>query len=136
VRLYEQALVAVGICFFAACGKHERDANSPAVDPEQVAPAPAAQSRSAAEAIAESRCKRESRCENVGDGKKFSSNTDCQDRIRADWKEDLNSRECPKGVHQDQLDECLTAIAQESCDSPFDSLERISECMANQICAD
>lgn len=136
MHFYKQALVAAGICFVSACGKHDRDASAPSVETDPPAATPATQSRSAAESIADSRCKREARCENVGDGKKFSSNTDCVDRIRADWKEDLNARECPNGIHEAQLDECLTAIAGEQCDSPFDSLERISECMANQICAD
>ena len=136
MRLFEQALVAVGFCFLAACGKHEQEANSPTVDPEKVTPSPAAQGRSAANSIADSRCKREARCENVGDGKKFSSDTDCVDRIRAEWKEDLNARECPKGVHDAQLDECLHAIVQEDCGSPLDSLQRIGECTTAQICAD
>ena len=92
------------------------------------------QTRSAAESIAESRCQREQRCDNIGDNKKYSSSSDCLSSIRADWKDDLNARECPDGVQQSQLDECLTKIRGEDCGSPFDTLARVTECTSGQIC--
>lgn len=92
------------------------------------------QTRSAAESIAESRCEREQHCDNVGDNKKYSSVSDCLTRIRADWKDDLNARECPGGVKKGELDECLNKIRAEDCNSPFDTLERVSECTSGQIC--
>ena len=95
---------------------------------------PASRSSSAAESIAEARCAREQRCENVGSNKKYSSHTDCMARIRDDWKDDLNARECPGGVNQTELNECLGAIREEECNSPFDALDRISECTAAAIC--
>jgi hypothetical protein len=92
--------------------------------------------KSAKDSIAEARCARESGCDNVGDGKKFSSTADCMSRIQDDWKEDLNARECPGGVNESELNECLTAIRTEECGSPFDTLERVAECASGQICID
>ena len=89
---------------------------------------------SATNSIAESRCAREERCDNIGDNKKFSSNDDCMARIRADWKDDLNARECPRGINQPELRECLTEIRNEDCSSPFDTLSRVAACTSGQIC--
>jgi len=95
---------------------------------------PASRAASAAESITEARCAREQRCENIGADKKYSSFNDCSDRVRNDWKEDLNARECPGGVEQKELDECLASIRNEDCNSPFDTLARVAECSAAPIC--
>jgi len=97
-------------------------------------PTPANATRSATESIALSRCQREQTCNNVGADKKYSSASDCLARIRTDWRDDLNARECPGGINQVQLDQCLAKIRNEECGSPFDTLSRISECTAAQIC--
>jgi hypothetical protein len=91
---------------------------------------------SAVESIAEARCARESRCDNIGSEKKYSSMEDCVARVRDDWKGDLDARSCLSGVNETQLKECVGAIRAEECSSPFDTLERISACTPSQICAD
>lgn len=89
---------------------------------------------SAADSISEARCAREDRCTNVGTDKKYSSVQDCLTRVRDDWKEDLNARQCPGGTNEKELNECLDSIRHEDCSSPFDTLARMSECTAGQIC--
>jgi hypothetical protein len=118
-----------------ACGSENQShkANSPAEAVQETSAT--AQTRSASESIAESRCEREQHCDNIGDNKKYSSSADCLTRIRADWKDDLNARECPGGVKQTELNECLSKIRAEECGSPFDTLSRVSECTSGQICA-
>jgi len=119
----------------AACNHNESDAKSPAAKADaDVVPGPRKATASARESIAESRCEREQRCNNVGEAKKFSSTDDCLARIRADWKDDLNARECPGGVNQAELSECLNEIRNENCESPLDTLERVAACTSNQIC--
>lgn len=105
-------------------------------DDESVGMAPASRIRSATESIAEARCAREQRCNNVGADKNYSSMNDCMTRVRNDWKDDLNARECPGGVDQKELNECLAEIRNEDCGNPFDSLGRIAACSAAQICED
>ncbi|MFZ5896132.1 MAG: DUF6184 family natural product biosynthesis lipoprotein [Myxococcota bacterium] len=123
---------AVLLAFACSSERQSQQANTPA-DAVQNA-SPGIQTRGAAEAIAESRCEREQHCDNVGENKKFSSVSDCLTRIRADWKDDLNARECPNGVRRAQLDECLGKIRGEECGNPFDTLSRVSECTSGQIC--
>ena len=97
---------------------------------------PASRAASAAESITEARCAREQRCENIGADKKYSSFSDCGARVRNDWKDDLNARECPGGVNQKELDECLASIRNEDCNSPLDTLSRLTQCTAGPICDD
>jgi hypothetical protein len=97
---------------------------------------PAAETRSAATSLTQSRCSREQRCNNVGAGKKYSSFADCEATVGNDWRDDLNARECSGGVDQHELDECMTAIRNEDCSNPLDSLERIAQCTQAQICED
>jgi hypothetical protein len=127
------ALVAGALTLILGCNRSN--------DPEPLAPAsgpvmetPRSAASSAAESIAQSRCEREQRCDNIGGDKKFSSVDDCLSRVRTDWKDDLNARECPGGVNRAQLDECLSEIRSEECSSPFDTLERVAACTAGQIC--
>lgn len=97
---------------------------------------PAAAPRSATESIARSRCQRELRCNNVGKDRKYSSDQDCLTRIRNEWKDDLSARECKTGINQTELNECLAKIRDEDCNSPLDSLARVTECTQAQICND
>jgi hypothetical protein len=137
------ALGILSIVMAVACGKsNDRPASTP--DTTGTAPGTAtengavtgAATGTASEAIAQSRCDREARCNNVGADRKYSSATDCLARIREEWREDLSARECPSGVNRSQLDECLSKIRGEDCGSPFDTLSRLSECTAGQICDD
>lgn len=123
--MIKTALYTLSFALLVACHKGN---DRPATNPTGAA------ARSATESIAQSRCEREQICNNVGDDKKYSSESDCLARIRANWKDDLSTRECPGGVNQTQLDQCLSKIKAEECSSPFDTLSRISECTASQIC--
>ena len=133
---FQTVLYSLSFVVLAACSKNnDRPATTANGEPVVVqTPTPASATRSATESIAMSRCQREQTCNNVGADKKYSSASDCLTRIRADWKDDLNARECPGGINQKQLDECLTKIRNEDCSSPFDTLSRVSECTAAQIC--
>lgn len=122
-------LLAVGL---SACGGNQRAPETATVEAE----ARASEGGSAVESIAEARCARESRCENIAPDKRYSSMEDCVTRVREDWRGDLDARSCPDGVNESQLNECLGAIRQEDCSSPFDTLERVAACTANQICVE
>lgn len=116
---------------------HDRDHDESHDEAHSALPrSPGGEARSAARNIAGARCDREERCANIGDGKKYASAEACEDQIRSDWANDLNAYDCPAGVVDSELEECLTAIRAEDCNSPFDTLSRVSQCMAAQICAD
>jgi hypothetical protein len=126
--------LCTGVIAFAlaGCSNNQR----PAEHASAMAEARETEGGSAVESIAEARCARESRCDNIGSDKKFSSMEDCTARVRDDWKGDLDARSCPSGVKQSELNDCLSAIRSEECSSPFDTLARVTACNASQICAD
>lgn len=113
----------------AACGNNQRPPDS------ALAEMNTAEGSSAVESISEARCTRESRCDNVGPSKRYSSMEDCVTRVREDWREELDARACPGGISDEQLDECVNAVRSEECSSPLDTLERITECTQSQICS-
>jgi hypothetical protein len=142
MRSFNVTLMLLGTAALFAC-QHENQpepatANSemspsPAAD-EAVTMQPAAGARTAPEQIAEARCHREKTCGNIGPEATWRSDVACRDHVREDWKADLGVLECPGGIDQTQLDECLTQIREESCNSPLDTLSRVAACTQGQIC--
>jgi hypothetical protein len=134
-----KAVLKLGMCVGLLAAITAACSNNPpprAVETAAAEPAATAETRSASDSIAEARCAREDRCNNVGDDRTYSSTQDCLARVRADWKDDLNAVDCPGGVNDAQLSECLTAVREEECSSPLDTLSRVAECTAAQICID
>lgn len=84
--------------------------------------------------IADARCAREQKCGNLGTDKDYASAEVCQAKITEKWSDELNAYECPGGVVQKELGECLEEIKNEDCDSPFDTLGRIVACRSSDIC--
>ena len=84
--------------------------------------------------ITSARCEREQRCGNVGPDKDYTSTAACQTDIQKEWRDDLNARECPGGIVEKELAECLEEIRNEDCASPFDTLGRVTACRSSDIC--
>ncbi len=133
-------VVSAGSISLVGCTKaHEPEPVTPRNSADVSLPptmTPAARTRSAAEQLAQARCEREQQCGNIGNDQTYSSSQDCLARIQADWKEELNARDCPGGVNERELNDCLDQVRGEACSNPFDTLARISECTAGQICAE
>jgi hypothetical protein len=121
-------MVGASLVLGALGCKHEGEGAGPRT--------PAGQSRSAVREIADARCDREERCENVGANKKYATRDLCEQSITNDWADDLNGFDCPNGIVDAELEECLTAVRGEDCGSVFDALDRITSCSAADICAD
>lgn len=142
MKTFRTVAMVVGLSALAlACNKESEREPATAQNEQYVgtsgpapAMAPASRTRTAAEQIAQARCEREQQCGNIGADKTFSSSQDCLARIQNDWKDDLNGRQCPGGINQHELDECLSEVRAEDCGNPFDTLARISECTKAQIC--
>ena len=90
---------------------------------------------SALTSLATERCDREARCKNIGAKEKYHTRAECVTEMQRDKRDDLNSDVCPGGVHQKELGDCLQAIREESCNSPLDSLTRLTACRAGNLCA-
>jgi hypothetical protein len=122
-------MVGASLVIGALGCKHEGESAGPRT--------PAAQSRSAVREIAEARCDREERCENIGGGdRKYATRDLCEQSVTNDWADDLNEFECRSGVVDAELEECLAAVREEDCGSVLDALDRFTSCSAADICAD
>lgn len=85
-------------------------------------------------AIAMARCDREEKCQNLGTDRKFASREACLTEIQEDLSDDLKLSECPGGIVQKELDECLAEIRSEDCKNPIDKLERLAACRTTDMC--
>lgn len=88
----------------------------------------------AVDAIAHARCTREQRCDNVGKGRAYATAADCEASVRVDWADDLNSFDCPRGVNEAALAECLREIRDTSCGGLADAWGRWAKCAASEMC--
>lgn len=84
--------------------------------------------------VVAARCEREATCKNVGSDKKYSSAQACSDKIRSDMKDDLNAKDCPRGVDKKELNDCLAAIHKEECHNPLDVIGRLNDCRTGKLC--
>ena len=100
----------------------------PDIQRGELAPAAAVQ------AIAEARCSREARCNNIGADHKYQTVAECKSKISADRSENLNVWDCPRGIDKKELDECMEAIGKEDCNNPLDSLSRVAACRSSDLC--
>jgi Family of unknown function (DUF6184) len=90
---------------------------------------------SALTSLANARCDREVRCNNVGAKEKFKTRADCVAEMERDKRDDLNSDVCPGGIREKQLNECMAAIRDENCGNPLDALTRLNACRSGSLCA-
>jgi hypothetical protein len=124
-------VLLVGLAM-GACAKHDRPMSAPSAS-DQTRSTPSG-NESAVASITQARCDRESRCDNVGSGRKYESMSACATKTRADWRDDLNARECPQGIVPGPLHSCVKQIKEESCGNPVEKLESVLACRTVDLC--
>lgn len=126
------------ICSTAMLGCHKHKpkitTTTAPVDDAAVLSRRANEAHSAREAVVIARCQRELRCNTLGEGKRYSSAERCERAVQSEWNNDLMSLECQARQLGEELSDCLAAVHDEPCDSPFDTLMRVSSCTARQLC--
>lgn len=94
----------------------------------------AVNNESAIARIVAARCARESACNNVGSDKRFTSAAVCSQKLKNDMRDDLNAKDCPRGIDQKELNECLVEIKNEDCNNPIDMIGRLAACRTSDLC--
>ena len=84
--------------------------------------------------IAKARCARESRCSNVGSGKKYATESECLTKLESEKYDDLNGEECLGGIDQKELAECLEEIDDQDCNNPLDAVGQVAACRSSDLC--
>lgn len=89
---------------------------------------------SAIDRIVAARCAREVACNNVGADKRFTSRDVCSQKVKGDMRDDLSAKDCPRGIDQKELNECLEEIKNENCNNPIDMIGRLAACRTSDLC--
>lgn len=84
--------------------------------------------------IATARCDRLVACNQIGTDKKFASRDACMSEMQHDSTAALRDEDCPRGVAQPELDNCLADIRNERCDNVFDAVDRLATCRSGNLC--
>jgi hypothetical protein len=109
--------------------QHTDDRSAASVDPAQ------AHDASVVGRLSSARCDREAACGNVGDGKSYASRQVCMDKLRGDTANDINSYQCPRGVDDAAVQDCLRAIGGEECGAhPIEAITRMDKCRSGAMC--
>lgn len=85
--------------------------------------------------LTKARCERETTCGRIGRGQFFPDGGACERDLRARANADLLARECPRGIHERQLEDCLYEVRREACGNPRHTAERIDVCADGMLCA-
>jgi hypothetical protein len=84
--------------------------------------------------IVAARCAREAACNNVGADKHFTTRDACSVKVKSDMRDDLNAKDCPRGIDAKELNECLVEIKNEDCNNPIDMIGRLAACRTSDLC--
>jgi hypothetical protein len=136
------ACVGIGLVAIEGCQRTERE-RATGTTTEEGRPGTATvtgahvtvvNNAAAVDRIVGARCAREMTCKNIGHDRKFADQAACTTKVKTDMKDDLNAKDCPYGVDQKELDECLDAIKKEDCNNPIDVIGRLAACRTSDLC--
>ncbi len=122
--------LAVGAILVVACGRGEQKGPYYA----STTSARIIGNDAAVERITAARCEREKMCNDIGPDKSYATLQACMNELGHDKAVDLRKEECPSGVAEADLSDCLTDIRNEKCGNPFDSVSRSAACRRGKLC--
>lgn len=86
--------------------------------------------------LVDARCDRAKACNQLGKDEKFSDEAACKRELGHDLKADLRPGECPRGIRQEKLSNCLQEIQNEKCGNAIDKISRLATCRTGSLCVD
>ncbi|MDI1478202.1 DUF6184 family natural product biosynthesis lipoprotein [Polyangium sp. y55x31] len=90
----------------------------------------------ALQSLADARCDRAMRCNQIGGGQRYASRDACIQSVRQSERQEMNLYGCSKGIDQEELSECLNEINTANCDAAFDALSQMADCRPSDMCVD
>lgn len=89
---------------------------------------------SAIDRIVAARCAREVTCSNLGPDKRYGTGDGCVREVRMKLNDEMKPNDCARGIDARELDECLDAIRNESCTNAIETMARLAQCRAGELC--
>jgi hypothetical protein len=87
----------------------------------------------AASAIAAARCDHENACNQIGNGRAYTTADACMAELTASAMADLKTHPCPSGIDSNVVAKCAGMLKQESC-HPLSMLSRMYTCRPANLC--
>lgn len=88
----------------------------------------------AREQLAQARCEHATRCEHIGEGRRYSDPSECTVRVQVELQPRLGPAECPLGVDELALHGCVEATAHEACGEDLAAVRRVAACAPEKLC--
>jgi hypothetical protein len=82
------------------------------------------------------RCERAKACNDLGKDEKYKDETSCYREVGKTMESELRPAECPRGIKDEKLSNCVQEIKNESCGNPFDKISRLVTCRTSSLCVD
>ena len=86
--------------------------------------------------LTEARCERAKACNQLGEKEKYADEAACKRENHHDLEADYRVAECPGGIREQKLNNCLQEIQNEKCGNPFDKISRLATCRTGSLCID
>lgn len=84
--------------------------------------------------LASARCDHEQKCNNIGQGQKYATLDVCEAQLESATTSDLNAQSCARGLDENAIDRCISAIGAEQCSLSLDTLSRMTDCRTGALC--
>ena len=86
--------------------------------------------------LTDARCDRAKACNEIGQKEKYPDDAACKRENQHDLQADLRPGECPRGIRQDKLANCVQEIRNEKCGNILDKVSRLATCRTGSLCID
>ncbi len=125
-------LAAAGVLVAVACN-HE---NAPPAQAVTTTGAGVVGNEEAVRRLTGARCDRAKACNDLGTDKKYNDEAACKREVGHDLQADLRPGECPRGIKEEKLSNCLQEIQNEKCGNVVDKISRLATCRTGSLCID
>lgn len=86
--------------------------------------------------LTDASCDRAKACNKLGKDEKYADEAACKREVGHDMKADLRPGECPRGIRQEKLSNCLQEIQNDKCGNILDKVSRLATCRTGSLCVD
>jgi hypothetical protein len=115
-----------------ACSRHE---NTPSTVTTTGAPG-IVPNEEAVQRLTSAECERANVCNDIGAGRKYTDEGACRRENHHDLEADIRPTECPGGIRETKLSNCLSEIRNTKCGNVLQSIGRVAACRSGVMCVD
>lgn len=123
------ALGAVAALLIAAGCKHDRGVSTTTTKSAGIL-----SSEDAVQRLTAARCQREVDCDHIGSGKGYDDYAACEREVSQGLRSSVRTDECPDGIQEAKVDQCLKELKNETCGNVLEQVSRLTTCRTGMLC--